>query len=472
MFAIRTRLTFWYVALLCVTLVAVGAFVVLRLRADLTADVDHAVRAAGAQIAEGYALEGDQEFLDRSQQVLGALPPGQSASQVLDASGRVLLRRGAKVANVPTLTPALVRRTLQGPRLHLSRNLGRPATSYRLYAQALTRQGQPRVLVVVKSLAEVNHSVHRLIVLLLIGGAAALLLIALGGFLLARHALRPVATITAQANRIGIKRLGERIPSPRVLDEIGRLVTTLNAMLDRLDRGVQEQHRLVADASHELRTPLAVMRSELDVALLEEDLTAAAREVLVSARDEVDRMTRIVENLLTLAQADECKLELHRQPVDLLEIAAAVTRTLDSLAASRGVSIRVSGEPAAVLGDSERLHQVVTNLLVNAVKYTRPNSDVRVRSWREAGQARLEISDAGEGIDEAALEHVFDRFYRVDRSRSREGGGSGLGLAICREIIEAHGGRVWATSEPGSGASFFVSIPAAPATSQAILIRA
>ena len=456
MISIRSRLTFWYVGLLAVVLIAVGAFVVLRLRADLTADVDRTATSGGAQMAGGYAHEGDQEFLDLSGTVLG---PGASASQVLDTSGRVLLSYGGGVARRPTLPLSSVRNVLGGSPLHESRDLGPRREPYRLYAQAVTRQGQRRVVVVVNSLAEVDRSVHRLVVLLLTGIAAALLLIAIGGWWLARKALGPVARITDQANRIGIDRLEERIPLPRVSDEIGQLAATLNAMLDRLDRGVKEQHRLIADASHELRTPLAVMRSELDVALLEGELPTRARDVLASAREEVDRMTGIVENLLTLARVDEGKLELLRRETDLGELATEVACSLGVMSESRGVRVVLDTVPASLMGDRERLRQVVSNLVHNAIKHSPAGGEVRVRVWQDNENVGLEVSDAGPGIPEAARPHVFDRFYRVDASRSRAGGGSGLGLAIAREIVEAHGGRIWVQCPTGGGTSFFFTVP-------------
>jgi heavy metal sensor kinase len=460
MISIRSRLTFWYVGLLAVVLVALGTFVVLRLRADLTADVDRAVSSGGAQIARGYAREGVEEFLDLSATVLG---PGASASQVLDPNGRVLLSYGRRVGRSPALPLSSLRRVSRRSELHESRDLGIRPEPYRVYAQAVTRQGQRRVVVVLESLAQVNRSVHRLLVLLLIGTAAALLLIAIGGWWLARKALAPVAKITDQANRIGIDQLKERIPLPRVSDEVGRLAATLNAMLDRLDRGVQEQERLVADASHELRTPLAVMRSELDVALLEDELPAGAREVLASAREEVDRMTAIVENLLTLARVDEGGLELLRRDTDLGDIAADVACALGAMAESREVRVTLDAAPVAVVGDRERLRQVVSNLVDNAIKYSPAGGEVHVRVWRDDGNAALEVRDAGPGIPEWARPSIFDRFYRVDASRARAGGaggGSGLGLAIAREIVQAHGGSIWVECPPSGGTSFRFTVPA------------
>jgi signal transduction histidine kinase len=232
-------------------------------------------------------------------------------------------------------------------------------------------------------------------------------------------------------------------------------------MLDRLDRGLAERKRLVADASHELRTPLAVMRSELDVALAYDDLEPPAAEVLASAREEVETMTRTVENLLTLARVDEGRLELLRQPLELRRIVDEVAADIGPIAADRGITVRASGEPAEVSADRDRLRQVVANFVDNAVKYSHHGDEVRIATWRENGEAGVTVADDGVGLPAHALSVVFDRFYRVDDARVREQGGSGLGLAICREIAVAHGGRVWAESEPGRGARFSLALPAA-----------
>jgi signal transduction histidine kinase len=171
-------------------------------------------------------------------------------------------------------------------------------------------------------------------------------------------------------------------------------------------------------------------------------------------------MTRTVENLLTLARADEGRLDLLRRPLSLREVVDEVAADLGPVAAEKDVQLSARGGSAPVDADRERIRQVVTNMVDNAVKYSRPGGTVRVETWRENGEARLCVSDEGGGIAADVLPHVFDRFYRADSARVRVSGGSGLGLAICREIAEAHDGRVWAESEEGRGSSFWLALPA------------
>jgi signal transduction histidine kinase len=265
--------------------------------------------------------------------------------------------------------------------------------------------------------------------------------------------------MTSQAEAIGIDRLHERIAVPRSRDEIGHLAVTLNAMLDRLERGMEEKHRLVADASHELRTPLAAMRMELDVSLHGDDLAPEAREVLESAREEVDRMTRTVDNLLTLARVDEGRLELLKRRIDLSTVIEAAAAPLRPLAEAKGLKLEANGGPQEALADPLRLEQALRNFIENAIKFARPGGHVHITSWSNGNEVGVTVEDDGPGIPADARAHVFDRFYRADRARGRDGGGSGLGLAICREIANAHGGRVWVRSEEGKGSSFSLALP-------------
>jgi heavy metal sensor kinase len=343
---------------------------------------------------------------------------------------------------------------LNGQRLLIERNLG--SKPFRILAREIdTRRGN-YVLVVAQSLQSVNASVSSLISQLVIGGVGALLAAGLGGWWLARRALRPVARMTEAADRITVDRMSERVAEPSSADELGRLAATLNRMLDRVERGVEDKRRLVADASHELRTPLAVMRSELDVSLREDALGSEARAVLESAREEVDRMTRIVENLLTLARVDEGRLRVMRRPIDLNEVLTGAVEPLRGVADAGGVELARSDGEVAASGDPELLRQVVSNLVDNAIKYGGEGGRVEVAAWSRDGESGVTVADSGPGIPAEARERVFDRFYRMDAARGREGG-SGLGLAICEEIVRAHGGRIWVESvETGSAFSFAV----------------
>jgi heavy metal sensor kinase len=452
---IRVRLTAWYALLLAGIIVGLGAFLVLHLRSDLQGTVDRDLRANSRQIALGYGAEGSPEFKDVSGTVL---PVGSSAAQVLDPSGRVLAAYGIPVAGPVVSSNARVA-ALRGEGGITTVDLPGHEHPYRVTATGVRRNGSPRVVVVAQSLETVDESVERVLILLLLAGPAALLATALGGWWLARKALRPVQRMTSLAQEIGIDRLTERIPRPRTTDEIGYLALTLNEMLDRLERGVEEKHRLVADASHELRTPLAAMRAELDISLRGDDLTPAAREVLESTLEEVERMSRTVDNLLTLARVDEGRLELLAGPLDLAEAGEAAADSLRSLAHAKGVRLEVDGEPCEVRADSQRVHQALINFIENAIKYAQPGGEVRITSWCREDEVGVTVSDNGPGIPAAAQPHVFDRFYRVDPARGRGGGGSGLGLAICREIATAHGGRVWVESEPGEGSAFTLALP-------------
>jgi heavy metal sensor kinase len=441
--------------LLAAIISGLGAFLVLQLRADLQATVDHDVRDSSLQIARGYTFEGPEDFFDVSRTVL---PHDSSVAQLVDSGGHVLAWYGQPVG-APMAPPAARADALAGRRRVLTVRLGDGGQRYRAMVSRVRRRGQDRVLVVAQSLKSVEDSVQRVLILLLLAGPTALVVTALVGWWLARKALRPVERITSKAERIGIDRLHERIESPRAADEIGHLVLTLNAMLDRLEHGVEEKRRLVADTSHELRTPLAAMRAELDISLRNADLPPEARHVLQSTLEEVDRMSRTVQNLLTLARVDEGELELLTTRVDLLDAVEAAADPLRPLAATKGLRFEVEGKSCEVEADPLRLDQALRNFIENAVKYTQPGGEVRVTAWCSDEEAGVTVADSGPGIPAEARAHIFERFYRVDPARGRDGGGSGLGLAICREIAIAHGGRVSVESDEGKGSAFTLALP-------------
>jgi signal transduction histidine kinase len=266
-----------------------------------------------------------------------------------------------------------------------------------------------------------------------------------------------VSRITQTAGEVGIERLDERVDVPATTDEIHDLAVTMNGMLERLQRGVAEQRRFVADASHELRTPLAVMRSELEVNLRERGLPPDARATLESVHEEIESMGAMVEDLLTLARADEGQLVLMLEPTDLHASAARVREALANVAATSSVEVFVEGNGTLILADRRRIEQVLRNLVVNGITYAGRGGHVVVSTWTAAGSARCSVRDDGPGIPSAARAHVFDRFFRADPSRAR--GGAGLGLAICREIVLAHAGQIQVTSAEGEGSTFTFAIP-------------
>jgi heavy metal sensor kinase len=469
---IRARLSIWYAALLAVILAALGAFLLLRMRADLVTGVDGSLDARAAQISLGYQGSGEGEFQDVTDASLVRLPQGEHAAQIISATGSVLESSGDVVADAPMLDLGAVTRILAGAHVRATVSLGTDREPFRLLAIPSPNRQDAQVLVVATSLEGVNGAIRRLLVLLLTAGPAALGAAVLVGWWLARKALLPVARMSEEASGIGIDRLDERIAIPAVDDELASLARTLNAMLDRLDRGVEEKRRFVADASHELRTPLSVMRAEIEVSLRSDQLGEEARAVLNSAEEEVERMSRMVENLLTLARLDEGQLLVPQGPLDLGELAADVTAELRPLAEENGIALSCDGARAETTGDHDRLRQVVANLVDNAIKYTGRGGEVRVQSWSRGTEAGVTVSDTGPGIAPEFRQRVFDRFYRQDPARNRTAGGAGLGLAICREVVEAHGGRIWVESEVGRGSAFSLALPLSstgrPVTSAAV----
>jgi heavy metal sensor kinase len=312
--------------------------------------------------------------------------------------------------------------------------------------------------VAAESLAPVEDSVHRVVVLLVIALPVALLLTAAGGWWLARRALRPVEQMTRDAERIEVESLDERIADPGTRDEVGHLARTLNAMLARIREAVAQQRRLVDDASHELRTPLAAMRSEVDVSLRADDLDPAARAVLESVREEIDRLARTVDDLLTLASADQHGLTLATERVDLSAVVDNAAAGARAVATRHGVVLDVEGSSTPVAVDPERLRHAIGNIVENAVKFSPAGAAVTVRTTGNGVGARVTVSDHGPGIAAADRDRIFERFFRADSARTR--GGSGLGLAIAHEIVAAHGGRIRVQARDPHGSVFSIELPA------------
>jgi heavy metal sensor kinase len=453
---IRLRVTIWYVALLTVLIGVLGVFVVSRLRTDLVGGIDASLDTRASQIALGSQEAGEGDFQDVSDSSLRGLPGGESASQLLDATGAVLESSGDPVAEEPLIGAEDLAIVAEGGTVRRSIPLGPEAESFRILAVALP-ESPGRVVVVATSLETVASSVGRLTVLFLLGGPAILVIAGIGGWWLARAALSPVSSIARTAGEIGIEQLDERVDVPRTADEVHDLAVTINRMLERLERGVKDQRRFIDDASHELRTPLAVMRAELEVALRERDLAPDVRVTLESLHQDVEGMGATVEDLLTLARADEGKLALAKQSIDLQTSAATVREAITPMATASNVEVLLKGQRTPVDADARRIDQVLRNLLANAITYAGRDGHVVVTTWKENGSAFCSVRDDGPGIPDALRPRIFDRFFRAEESRT--GNGAGLGLAICREIVAAHGGRIQVESRQGSGSTFTFTIP-------------
>jgi signal transduction histidine kinase len=338
-----------------------------------------------------------------------------------------------------------------------------------------TDQGDQRVgfLQIAAPLHDVQESLRQLGTLMILGGAVGVLAAAFVGAFLARKALAPIDSITQTASEIALGGdMQRRITKPGPPDEVGRLTETFNVMLDRLEGMFKAQQRFTADISHELRTPLTTIRGNVD---LLQRIGGADKASIEAIRGETDRMIRLVGDLLLLAQAD-AGLPIRREPVAIDQLAGEVVRQVQVI--SGGVKVSLSsevGEPICLDGDPDRLRQLLLNLIDNAIKYTPNEGEVKLRVTQEQGFARLDVSDNGPGIPPEHLQIgpngvplIFERFYRVEKSRTRpasagsngrSGSGTGLGLSIAYWIVQAHTGRIEIRSENGNGTVMTVWLP-------------
>jgi heavy metal sensor kinase len=323
--------------------------------------------------------------------------------------------------------------------------------------------GTPRYIVEVGvSTLRTETTLRQVLLLLAIGLPIAVTIAVIGGFILVRRALKPVAGIAHKAEEITQVNLSERLPVMRTGDELERLSISLNHMISRLEDAIQTSKRFVADASHELRTPLTVLRGELEAMAQDVQLKGHTRESLGSMLEEVDRLAEIVESLLALSRLDSGDATSERVTFDLGELATSTAEQMSLLAEDKQITVVCEAEPQVmVAGDRARMKQVVVNLLDNAIKYTPTGGRVLLKISREGNEAVLEVADNGVGIPADALPHMFKRFYRVDDSRSRGQGGAGLGLSIVKSICSAHGAAVEVTSTAGEGSRFRVRQPLA-----------
>lgn len=289
-------------------------------------------------------------------------------------------------------------------------------------------------------------------------GAAVLALGLFGGAWLVSRAIRPVEDISATATRIAAGDLSQRIGTADTDSELGQLVQVLNSTFARLQAAFDQQAQFTADAAHDLRTPVSVILNQAQSTLSRERTAAEYRETVEACQRAAQRMRRLIESLLELARLDAGQEALRRDECDLSSIAEECIALIRPLAEARGIQIHTRLSAARCAGDPERLGQVVTNLLTNAVDYNRPGGEIRVVSGVDEGFAVLTVDDTGAGIAAEDLPRVFDRFRRANLART--GGHAGLGLAIAQAIVHAHGGGIQVVSEPEKGATFTVQIPA------------
>jgi len=455
--SVRTRLTLWYAGVLAVSLIVFALLVYYAAARIFFARQDESLRSTAETVASAYMQELEEEgsvALANDVVLAQMVFPNRYVEVVDKEGGKVAwsanLARDPLNVNPETLAEArasgvgfAVERGSRVAVVPLSRN---PAK-------------QLGFALVAEPLSVIEEGLRRLRRDFFAGVPLILLAASLGGYFLARKSLAPIALMGQQTRRITAEKLSARLDVANPRDEAGRLATTINELLGRLDASFKEQQRFVADASHELRTPLAVLRGEAEVALGQERDGREYKESLMLIKDEAERLTRIVENLFLLARQPVDAGGSLKEPVLLNDVVADCARAARVLANQKGLRLEVDAStPVTVNGNYESLQRMLLNLLDNAVKYSAEGGRICV-TLAHCDQALISVSDTGMGIPAEDQSRIFDRFYRVDKARSRALGGAGLGLSIARTVVEAHGGTISVESDLGRGSTFQVKLP-------------
>ena len=436
---VRIRLTLAFALVMALVLGAVGALVYVRVGDALLTSVDQTLHSQAREAAA--RVRGEHGLVDPD------TGGGVTLAQAFDAQGGLVETSRAGLA--PLLSGADASRVARGATILRSVERAAPPGDLRVLAVPADGGG---AVVVARSLSARDEALHRLSHELQLAFLVALLLAAVAGYALAASALRPVEAMRRRAQAVTAARPG-RLPVPRARDELARLAETLNDMLARLEQAFEHEQRFVADASHELRTPLALLRTEIDLALRRPRSPAELESALRSAGEETERLSRLAEDLLLLARAEQGGLPIRREQTSVADLFEQVARRAQALG-----PLRIEPTELVVDADPLRLEQALGNLVDNA--FAHGAGPVMLSARRDGGRVELHVADSGAGFPEAFLARAFDRFSRADSSRS--GGGAGLGLSIVALIAEAHGGSahalntvrgadVWLSLEEGAG---------------------
>jgi heavy metal sensor kinase len=455
--SIKFRFTIWYLLVLAVLLIALSAGVYFYLSRSLYRSLDDSLEIRSSQLSNIPAI-------------LESIRQGEFQEELGEIvilyfySGDQLTEVSPRGISIPT-PHEFISQAIAGTSLFATIQT-EEGEGLRLLAVPINISIlgpppgiQPAALVIARSTKQIDQALAGLVHTLIIAIPLALALAAGGGIFLARRALKPVDKIAQTAQEIEETDLSRRI-NVNTKDELGRLAATLNAMIGRLEKAFQRQKQFTSDASHELRTPLAVIEAESTLALQKERPSSDYRQSLESISQESRRMSSLIDQLLTLARADAGKEQWNFMEVNLGKLISNLSTDVEVLCQEKGLSFQLGQtQDLVVKGDEARLRELFMNLLDNAIRYTPTPGTVSVSLRREGQMAVVAITDTGVGIPAEDMPFIFERFYRVDKSRSRAEGGSGLGLAICRHIAEAHSGKIEVESQVGAGSTFSVWLP-------------
>ncbi len=483
--SLRFRLQLWHGALLVLVLVGFAFTAYRAASADQTRRISEELDARMEDFfrppfpvgepppppeARGPAFAGPMPFggrawMDRLRTRVEELS-SQTAGYyyvVYQEDGTIL----AKTQNTPAELPS--RMAAPSPPTRPSRGFrgprppGQPITrAYARYRDVYRDLPGGEAVAVGRSIDADEAALRRLMLSFAFAGAGLLLFGLAGGWWLTSRAMRPIDVISETATKIAAGDLSQRIPSANSASELDQLVQVLNSTFDRLQSSFDRQSRFTSDASHELRTPISVMLSQIQLTLSRERTPSEYRDALHACQRAVQRMRRLTESLLVLARMDAGEEPLQRQRFDLTELVRDCVELSRPMAWENDVEFLCDLPHVEAVGDEDRLAQVILNLASNAIHFNTRGGKVRISVTRSDNSAQIKVSDTGPGIAGQDLPHIFERFYRADKSRSKSHGSSGLGLSICQSIVAAHGGSIDVHTVAGEGTTFVVTLPDAP----------
>ena len=451
---IRLKLTAWYAAILLASLSIFGiaAFFAMTKGIEKSVDENLEGQAAGIEELMGRVLNEEPTHLRDELREHAELREQADFSQVCDEGGHWIYRSRLMAShNVPAPATAS----------YSAYNVQAGDLPLRVMVREINAGGDRYRIQVAAPMDDFYDAIDRFKWVVLLLSPVLLILASGGGYWLSRRALAPVDQITRAAQDINSNNLAKRLDVPQSRDELQRLSQTLNSMLERLEASFNRITQFTADASHELRTPLALMRTTTEVSLRTSQTVADYREAQQDVLAELEKTSSLVEKLMLLARADAGVETLQHAPVNLAECLRDACKDGRILADAKQLTFKENIEPSELIveGDLHALHRLFLILLDNAVKYTPSEGSITVELKRGEDSAVAEIRDTGIGIAAEDVPHIFGRFYRADKARSREFGGVGLGLSIARWVAEAHRGSIEVQSALGSGSVFRIRLP-------------